>query len=42
MLINTMNMKFEERKKEYSLEQKKNMGKIVEMIEKKWLILIVS
>ena len=42
MLINTMNMKFEERKKEYSLEQKENMGKIVEMIEKKWLILIVS
>ena len=42
MLINTMNMKFEESKKEYSLEQKENMGKIVEMIEKKWLILIVS
>ena len=35
MLTNTMNMKFEESKKEYSLEQKENMGKIVEMIEKK-------
>ena len=35
MLINTMNMKFEESRQKYSLEQKENMGKIVEMIEKK-------
>ncbi len=35
MLTNTMNMKFEESRQKYSLEQKENMGKIVEMIEKK-------
>jgi hypothetical protein len=28
-------MKFEESRQKYSLEQKENMGKIVEMIEKK-------
>ena len=35
MLTNTMNMKFEEIRQKYSLEQKENMWKIVEMIEKK-------
>jgi hypothetical protein len=35
MLTNTMNMKFEESRQKYSLEQKENMGKIVEMMEKK-------
>ena len=35
MLNNTMNLKFEESKQRYSLEQKENMSKIIEIIEKK-------
>ena len=34
-LNNTMNLKFEESKQRYSLEQKENMSKIIEIIEKK-------
>ena len=39
-LNNTMNLKFEESKQRYSLEQKENMSKIIEIIEKKMAYLV--